>query len=115
MLHVKLTVHLPFQVLPTNVTIGEQVLRNLGLNFSDYFYWVSIGALIGFWMVFNIAFTCALSYMKCKRHIFALHLLETEKNVKCGLILGLLNMLKYDFLQLCIDLGRSFLMKGSLV
>ncbi|KAF3443181.1 hypothetical protein FNV43_RR12862 [Rhamnella rubrinervis] len=48
----------------SNVTLGQQVLRNRGLNFSNYFYWLSMGALLGFWMVFNIAFTCALSYLK---------------------------------------------------
>ncbi|CAL9014492.1 unnamed protein product [Prunus brigantina] len=52
------------KVLSSNVTIGLQVLENRGLNFSDSFYWISIGALLGFWMVFNIGFTCALSYLK---------------------------------------------------
>ncbi|XP_060672517.1 LOW QUALITY PROTEIN: pleiotropic drug resistance protein 3-like [Ziziphus jujuba] len=47
----------------SNITVGQQVLKNRGLDFSDYFYWISIGALVGFWIVFNIAFTCALSYI----------------------------------------------------
>ncbi|XP_050380227.1 pleiotropic drug resistance protein 3-like isoform X2 [Argentina anserina] len=52
------------KVLSSNVTIGQQALINRGLNFSDYFYWISIGALLGFWMVFNLGFTWALSYSK---------------------------------------------------
>ncbi|XP_048137644.1 pleiotropic drug resistance protein 3-like [Rhodamnia argentea] len=43
-------------------TLGQQVLRQRGLDFTDYFYWISVGSLIGFWMVFNIGFTCALSF-----------------------------------------------------
>ncbi|PRQ53695.1 putative molybdate-transporting ATPase [Rosa chinensis] len=53
------------KVLSSNVTIGQQALINRGLNFNDYFYWISIGALIGFWMVFNLGFTWTLSYSKC--------------------------------------------------
>ncbi|PRQ53696.1 putative pleiotropic drug resistance protein PDR/CDR [Rosa chinensis] len=52
------------KVLSSNVTIGQQALINRGLNFSEYFYWISIGALFGFWMVFNLGFTCVLSYSK---------------------------------------------------
>ncbi|XP_040370209.1 pleiotropic drug resistance protein 3 isoform X2 [Rosa chinensis] len=48
------------KVLSSNVTIGQQALINRGLNFSEYFYWISIGALFGFWMVFNLGFTCLL-------------------------------------------------------
>ncbi|KAH7833611.1 hypothetical protein Vadar_008066 [Vaccinium darrowii] len=47
---------------PSNTTIGKEVLAEHGLNYSDFFYWISVGSLIGFWLVFNIAFTFALSY-----------------------------------------------------
>lgn len=53
------------QLLSSNVTTGQQPLINRGVNFNDYFYWISIGALLGFWMVFNLGFTCVLSYSKC--------------------------------------------------
>ncbi|XP_017975825.1 PREDICTED: pleiotropic drug resistance protein 3 isoform X4 [Theobroma cacao] len=52
------------QVSPSNVTLGHQILRKRGLDYSDYFYWISVGALIGFWMIFNVGFTFALSYFK---------------------------------------------------
>ncbi|XP_062009972.1 pleiotropic drug resistance protein 3-like isoform X4 [Rosa rugosa] len=48
----------------SNITIGQQALKDRGLDFSEYFYWISIGALLGFWLVFNLGFTCALSYLK---------------------------------------------------
>ena len=43
--------------------MGQQILRSHGLNFSDYFYWIPVGALLGFWIVFNIGFTFALRFV----------------------------------------------------
>ncbi|KAJ7974462.1 Pleiotropic drug resistance ABC transporter [Quillaja saponaria] len=51
------------KVSSSNVTTGQQVLEKYGLDFSEYYYWISIGALVGFWMIFNIGFTCALNYL----------------------------------------------------
>ncbi|XP_039163697.1 pleiotropic drug resistance protein 3 [Eucalyptus grandis] len=50
------------KVSSLNGTLGQQVLKERGLDYGDYFYWISLGSLIGFWMVFNIGFTCALSF-----------------------------------------------------
>ncbi|CAK9145272.1 unnamed protein product [Ilex paraguariensis] len=52
------------KVLSSNATIGQQVLAQRGLNYSSYFYWISIGALIGFWFAYNLGFTFALGYLK---------------------------------------------------
>ncbi|KAJ0536569.1 putative ABC transporter, P-loop containing nucleoside triphosphate hydrolase [Helianthus annuus] len=35
-----------------------------GLDFEGYYYWISIGALFGFVLLFNIGFILALSYLK---------------------------------------------------
>jgi hypothetical protein len=32
-----------------------------GLDFSSYFYWISIGALIGFTLLFNVGFAIGLT------------------------------------------------------
>ncbi|KAJ4822694.1 hypothetical protein Tsubulata_024898 [Turnera subulata] len=61
------------KVSSSNVTIGQQVLEQRGLNYSNYFYWISVGALLGFWMIFNIGFTFALGYFKGKFHTITLH------------------------------------------
>ncbi|GLT42698.1 hypothetical protein SLA2020_166840 [Shorea laevis] len=53
--------HLPGS---SNETLGHQILRQMGLNFKAYYYWISVAALIGFWMIYNIAFTLALSHLK---------------------------------------------------
>nr|TKR91005.1 pleiotropic drug resistance protein 3-like [Populus alba] len=52
------------QVSSSNITLGQQILESRGLYFNEYFYWIPLGALIGFWIIFNIGFTCALSYSK---------------------------------------------------
>ncbi|XP_049936779.1 pleiotropic drug resistance protein 3-like [Nymphaea colorata] len=47
-----------------NTTIGQQILRNRGLNFPGYFYWISVGAVFGFVILFYVAYTLALTYLK---------------------------------------------------
>ncbi|KAJ0972688.1 hypothetical protein J5N97_020647 [Dioscorea zingiberensis] len=44
-------------------TIGKAVLKSRGMFTDDYWYWISIGALIGFSFVFNICFIFALEYL----------------------------------------------------
>ncbi|KAI4363745.1 hypothetical protein MLD38_019921 [Melastoma candidum] len=50
------------KVSSSNVTLGEEFLTKRGLSFGDQFYWVSVGALIGFWVIINGGFTCALTF-----------------------------------------------------
>ncbi|KAG2694531.1 hypothetical protein I3760_08G149600 [Carya illinoinensis] len=48
----------------TNTTIGQEILESRGLNFDGYLFWISLGALFGFTIVFNIGYILALSYLK---------------------------------------------------
>ncbi|KAK4835862.1 hypothetical protein QYF36_015451 [Acer negundo] len=52
------------KTLSTNTTIGRATLESRGLNFEGYFFWISLGALFGFALAFNIGFTLALSFLK---------------------------------------------------
>ncbi|KAL1833025.1 hypothetical protein ACET3Z_002676 [Daucus carota] len=52
------------KVFSANVTIGQAVLTQHGLNYGAKFYWISIGALVGFWIVLNIGFTFALTWLR---------------------------------------------------
>ncbi|KAK9288073.1 hypothetical protein L1049_016519 [Liquidambar formosana] len=47
-----------------NTTIGRDVLTSHGLNFDGYFYWISLGALLGFMILFDFGFVLALTYLK---------------------------------------------------
>lgn len=44
-----------------DVTVGIQVLQSRGLYTQSYFYWIGIGALVGFIIIFNILFTLVLA------------------------------------------------------
>ena len=52
------------QVISGNTTAGMQTLESRGLNFDSSFYWISIGALIGFTILFNAVFILALTFLK---------------------------------------------------
>jgi hypothetical protein len=46
--------------------MGNGVLTSHGLNFEGYFYWISLGALFGFTILFDLGFILALTYLKRK-------------------------------------------------
>ncbi|TVU26737.1 hypothetical protein EJB05_29297, partial [Eragrostis curvula] len=46
------------------VSLGRRTLMDRGLDFSNYFYWISVGALIGFILLFNIGFAIGLTIKK---------------------------------------------------
>ncbi|XP_027333867.1 pleiotropic drug resistance protein 3-like isoform X1 [Abrus precatorius] len=47
-----------------NITVGRDVLSSHGLDFDSNFYWLSIGALLGFAVLFDFGFILALTYLK---------------------------------------------------
>ncbi|KAL9352179.1 hypothetical protein Peur_054859 [Populus x canadensis] len=52
------------KMLNGNTTMGKGVLTSHGLNFEGYFYWISLGALFGFTILFDLGFILALTYLK---------------------------------------------------
>ncbi|KAL4636632.1 hypothetical protein ACB092_03G022800 [Castanea dentata] len=52
------------KMLSTNTTIGQEILESRGLNFDGYLYWILLGALFGFIIVFNIGYVLALTFLK---------------------------------------------------
>ncbi|KAI3810519.1 hypothetical protein L1987_20135 [Smallanthus sonchifolius] len=48
----------------TNTTIGLQKLKSRGLDFAGHYYWISLGALLGFALLLNVGFVLALSFFK---------------------------------------------------
>ncbi|XP_044946360.1 ABC transporter G family member 41-like isoform X2 [Hordeum vulgare subsp. vulgare] len=45
----------------SGVTLGKRILMDQALDFSSYFYWISVGALIGFTLLFNVGFAIGLT------------------------------------------------------
>ncbi|XP_072974963.1 ABC transporter G family member 41-like isoform X2 [Typha angustifolia] len=52
------------KISSSNMTIGSQVLTTRGLNYPGYFYWIAVGALIGFIILLNIGFILALTFKR---------------------------------------------------
>ncbi|KAK4782422.1 hypothetical protein SAY86_016524 [Trapa natans] len=51
--------------LSANETIGQQILKSRGLDFfNGYYFWISVAALLGFTLLFNVGFTLALTFLK---------------------------------------------------
>ncbi|PKI59680.1 hypothetical protein CRG98_019921 [Punica granatum] len=44
-------------------TVGKVLLKSRGMFVEDYWYWICIGALFGFSLLFNICFIAALTYL----------------------------------------------------
>ncbi|KAK7294130.1 hypothetical protein RJT34_17013 [Clitoria ternatea] len=47
----------------SNKTLGIQILESRGFFTQAYWYWIGIGALVGFMFLFNIIYTMALTYL----------------------------------------------------
>ncbi|KAF8403513.1 hypothetical protein HHK36_011617 [Tetracentron sinense] len=44
-------------------TVGKTLLKSRGMFVDDYWYWICIGALIGFSLLFNVCFIAALTFL----------------------------------------------------
>ncbi|CAA7046262.1 unnamed protein product [Microthlaspi erraticum] len=52
------------QVQPNNLTLGRTILQSRGMDYDGYMYWVSLFALLGFTVLFNVIFALALTFLK---------------------------------------------------
>lgn len=56
--------YLQLQFTPnSNKTLGVQALESRGFFTHAYWYWIGVGALIGFMFLFNIVYAIALTYL----------------------------------------------------
>ncbi|XP_057870079.1 ABC transporter G family member 36 isoform X2 [Cryptomeria japonica] len=62
----------------SNTSIGLHVLESRGLLKEAHFYWISVGALVGFTVLFNILLTVALTYLN---PIEKAHVVITEEKL----------------------------------
>jgi hypothetical protein len=53
-----------------SLPLGEALLRARGLFPESYWYWIGVGALIGYTVLFNILFTFFLAYLNRKPFLF---------------------------------------------
>ncbi|PNY08471.1 pleiotropic drug resistance protein 3-like, partial [Trifolium pratense] len=67
-----------------NITVGREILKSRGLDFDSNFFWISIGALLGFTVVFDILFVVALTYLKEPKQSRALVSKKRLPQLKAG-------------------------------
>ncbi|KAH7863133.1 hypothetical protein Vadar_013734 [Vaccinium darrowii] len=63
-------------------TIGKTLLKERGLFVTETWYWICIGALVGFSLLFNALFILALTYMKVPGDSKAVIVEEDDQNNK---------------------------------
>ena len=51
-------------------TVGKAILKSKGLFTGEWGFWLSIGALIGFIILFNMLYIWALTYLSRKHYYF---------------------------------------------
>ncbi|KAL0010559.1 hypothetical protein SO802_005667 [Lithocarpus litseifolius] len=70
-------------VLPNSTEpLGVEVLKSRGFFTHAYWYWIGVGALIGFILLFNAAFTLALTYLNPLGKPQSVKSEEAESNVQ---------------------------------
>ncbi|XP_078447155.1 pleiotropic drug resistance protein 2-like isoform X2 [Wolffia australiana] len=63
-------------------TVGIALLKSRGMFVNGYWFWISIGALVGFTMVYNIGFIVCMSYLSSVKSSRVLIVDEDEKKAK---------------------------------
>lgn len=51
-------------------TVGKALLKSRGFYTEEYWFWICIGALLGFSIIFNILFILSLTYLDSKSYPF---------------------------------------------
>jgi hypothetical protein len=48
------------------MTLGHKVMHNFGIHQNAYLYWLGVGTLAGYVVLFNTLYTLALTYLDRK-------------------------------------------------
>lgn len=59
-------------------TVGQVLLKARGFYTQEYWFWICIGALFGFSLLFNLLFILALTYLNRKYPFGFKHLIEMK-------------------------------------
>lgn len=81
-------------------TVGKVLLRSRGFFTDDYMFWVCIGALVAFSILFNVLFIAALTYLNRKLFCFSFFCLKLS--FRCERTVGLMTLFLYNLLQLWV-------------
>ncbi|KAF5193110.1 Abc transporter g family member, partial [Thalictrum thalictroides] len=76
----ELPIHFPERSLFGNNTVGYNVLHLHGLPSADYWYWIGVGTLLAYALIFNIVVTLALAYLNPRSQMSE----RSSESVKIG-------------------------------
>lgn len=71
---------LPYYDTTVAATIGEAVLKERGIFTKGYWFWIGVGGLVGFTVLFNVLYTLALAYLNPLRS--RAHAIIPEENLE---------------------------------
>ncbi|KAK3411001.1 hypothetical protein EUGRSUZ_J03024 [Eucalyptus grandis] len=101
----------------SNEPLGIQVLKSRGFFTEAYQYWIGVGALFGFIILFNFGFSVALALLNRKSSRSALAEFETTITVnrKRGMVLPFEQYsISFDELTYSVDMPQEMKNKGVL-
>lgn len=72
---------LVLKVLPnSSEPLGVEVLKSRGFFTNAYWYWIGVGALVGFTLLYNLCFTLALTFLG-RAYLYLVQFIIPDSNV----------------------------------
>ncbi|KAF6166044.1 hypothetical protein GIB67_012941 [Kingdonia uniflora] len=94
--------------LTGELTVGKALLRARGLYTDEYMYWVCIGALFAFSVLFNVLFILALTYLSPMTDTKTAIVYEDEENNNKSVSEGMMDMpVRMTALQRAVNSSRK--------
>lgn len=78
----------------STMTLGHKVMHNFGIHQDAYWYWLGVGTLIGYMILFNALYTLTLTYLD-RKHSFLLNSLFVEDCLSEGLSFAVWNSARF--------------------
>lgn len=67
----------------SNDTLGVQILKARGIFVDPNWYWIGVGALLGYIMLFNILFVLFLDWLGREYLLCSKGMIHTLENILC--------------------------------
>lgn len=81
---------LVLKVLPnSSEPLGVEVLKSRGFFTNAYWYWIGVGALVGFTLLYNLCFTLALTFLG-RAYLYLVQFIIPDSNVFFSLLILLI-------------------------
>ncbi|XP_071709168.1 pleiotropic drug resistance protein 1-like isoform X7 [Rutidosis leptorrhynchoides] len=105
-------------------TIGVALLKSRGIFPEAYWYWIAVGASIGYMFLFNICFTLALEYLNPYFEVLAIvnevrmssrvgNINEVNHNKKRGMVLPFVPLsIAFDEIRYAVDMPQEMKAEG---